>query len=118
MSAMTMATAAAIAPKLDEIGNAVKRASPGLPVGARRRPEHTLPCGQGGARIVGGEAGERAVDQVGIAARDSVGAEAEPLHDARPPVLDHHVGPLDQMSGGGEIRAALQVEDETAACRG
>ena len=31
MSAMTMATAAASAPKLDEIGKAVKRASPGGP---------------------------------------------------------------------------------------
>jgi hypothetical protein len=58
----------------------------------------------------GAEAGDRAVDQAGIVGAESLPAEAQPLQDAGPEVLQEHVGvskePLEHLPSG----VALEVD--------
>ena len=56
------------------------------------------------------EARQRQVDQARMPLGDHVRAETEPVHHARPEVLDHHVGGGDQAPGGGAPGLALQVQ--------
>ena len=56
------------------------------------------------------EARQRQVDQARMPLGEHVRAETEPVHHARPEVLDHHVGGGDQAPGGGAPGLALQVQ--------
>ena len=48
---------------------------------------------------------------------DDVGAEAEPIHDAGPIVLDEHVGVFDQVEEYGRPCCAAEVDAQVAfAC--
>ena len=53
---------------------------------------------------------DRAINETRVDRRDSVIAEAEPLHHARPELLNQHVGARDQGLEPGAVRLVLEVE--------
>lgn len=85
-------------------------------VSTARRGNDALPCRQISARIIAGEAGERAVDEARVRHHRSMGAEAKALHDTGPEVFDDHVRGGDELACEVEVSGDRQVEcDSTFA---
>ena len=60
-------------------------------------------------------AGHPAIDETWVAGEAVIGAEAEPLGNARTESLDQRVGMLDESQGQGLPVRALQVERQGGA---
>ena len=63
---------------------------------------------------VGAVARGRGVDQAGLARLQALVAEAQLLHHARPEVLGHHVGAVDELQRDLAAAGRLQVEGDAA----
>jgi len=80
----------------------------------RRRADDALPCRQSRARIVRGEAGQRAVDQRRVRREQPLGAEAETIHDPGTEVFDEYVGGRGELLGDCAVVLGRQVERDAA----
>jgi hypothetical protein len=80
----------------------------------RRGGDDALIAAQAGARIVGGEAGQRARDEGRALLPDHVEVEPEPGQRSRPEVFDHHVRGGGEAARGGEVARPPQVQDRPA----
>ena len=63
--------------------------------GGRCRRDNPFEGWHGGPRVVGGEPGNRAKHQPGVGLNHGLGPQSQPVHDAGPEVLHHHIGAVD-----------------------
>jgi hypothetical protein len=96
---------------VDRVGRRLRQARVIQPGGSRY---NALPAGKTGARIVGGEARQRAKDQVPMAFGHLQRAKTKPVHDPRPEILNHHIGRGDQVARDRQIIRAFEVQHDAA----
>ena len=101
----------------DALGDDVVGARPGVLVGEHHHPpalggHHGVVSLVVGVGAAGAEAGQRGVDQAGMAGAQGVVVDAQPPGDAGTVVFDDHIGVLCQGTGLVLAVLSLQVEDD------
>ena len=76
----------------------------------RRRAHNPFVGRHGRPGIIRPEPGDGAVNQARLVSRNLFRSQPQPVHDAGPEVLDHHIGGQDEGPGNGNVLRALEVQ--------